>query len=221
VAGVTSPAQPELRAVRAPLLIPLLLLADSLLAQSPMPAMHPKQGIADMLLEYMSARYPDAPRQRDLLYISVRHQRLFLVRDGLLLADFPVATSSNGLGSSQDSFRTPTGLHRVAEKHGADVPPLGILKDREFNGQLADPDFGGVDKDWITSRILWLEGLEPGVNKGPGLDSYDRYIYIHGTANERSVGTPSSRGCVRMRNADVIALFTEVPVGALVVILDN
>ncbi|MEZ4739014.1 MAG: L,D-transpeptidase [Flavobacteriales bacterium] len=93
--------------------------------------------------------------------------------------------------------------------------------DRRFTGDLADPDFAGVDKDWITSRILWLEGLEPGINQGGSVDSHDRYIYIHGTANERSLGTASSMGCVRMRNDDVIDLFERVPLGALVVILDN
>jgi len=183
--------------------------------------MHPKQGLIDLLMECMEARYPGHPADGDLLYVSVARQRLFHVRGGMLLTEFPIATSSNGLGSAQDSYRTPTGLHRVAEKHGEDVPPLGILKDREFSGALVDPDFSGVDKDWITSRILWLDGLEPGVNKGASVDSYERCIYIHGTANERSVGAPSSRGCIRMRNADVIALFDQVPVGALVVIFDN
>jgi hypothetical protein len=95
------------------------------------------------------------------------------------------------------------------------------LRDREFTGTFADPDFAGVDKDWITSRVLWLEGLEEGVNRGGAVDSRERMIYIHGTANERSVGTPSSMGCIRMRNDDIISLYDLVPVGTLVVILDN
>jgi len=180
-----------------------------------------KQGVIDMLMEYMAVRYPEHDIDGDVLYISVQRQRLFDVKAGKLLGDYPIATASRGLGAEVDTYKTPTGLHRVGEKFGDEVPPLGILKDRVFTGQLADTDFAGVDKDWITSRILWLEGLEPGVNQGGTVDSHDRFIYIHGTANERSVGSPSSMGCIRMRNADIIALYDRVPVGALVVVLDN
>jgi len=184
-------------------------------------AQQPKQGLIDLLMEYMEARYAEQDARRDLLYISVQRQSLFHVRGGQLLAEYPIATASAGLGSKVDSYRTPTGLHRVSEKIGDSLPPLGILRDRAFTGAFADPDFAGVDKDWITSRILWLSGLEPGVNQGGTVDSHERFIYIHGTANEKSVGTPSSMGCVRMRNSDIIALFEQLPVGALVVILDN
>lgn len=190
-------------------------------AAMPSFAQQPKQGLIDLLMEYMDARYPDHDMRGDLLYISVKRQELFHVRNGLLIAEYPVATATAGLGSDVDSYRTPTGLHRVTEKIGEQVPPLGILRDREFTGAFADPDFAGVDKDWITSRILWLSGLESGVNQGGAVDSHERYIYIHGTANERSVGMPSSMGCVRMRNSDIIALFEQVPTGSLVVILDN
>ncbi len=182
---------------------------------------HPKQGVADMLLEYLHVRYPGQDLSGTVLYISISKQRLYHVEGGKMLHDYPIATATNGLGAQQNSFRTPTGLHRVSEKYGDDVPMYGILKDRMFTGELADPDFAGIDKDWITSRILWLDGLEPGVNQGGDRDSHGRYIYIHGTANERSLGTPSSRGCVRMANADVIRLYELVPVGALVAILDN
>jgi hypothetical protein len=182
---------------------------------------HPKQGVADLLMEYMQVRYSAYPLEGDLLYVSVVRQRLFHLQGGKLVAELPIATASNGLGTERDSYRTPTGLHRIAEKIGGDVPPFGILKDRMFTGEIADPDFAGVDKDRITSRVLWLEGLEPGHNQGGDVDSYERYIYIHGTANERSIGTPSSRGCIRMLNADVIALYDKVPEGTLVVVLDN
>jgi lipoprotein-anchoring transpeptidase ErfK/SrfK len=181
----------------------------------------PKQGLIDLLLEYLGARYPGHSTPEDVLYVSVQRQTLFHVRTGRLVAEYPIATASAGLGSTQDSYRTPTGLHRISEKIGDGVPPLGILKDRVFTGEYADPDFAGVDKDWITSRVLWLDGLEPGVNQGGNVDSHARYIYIHGTANERSVGTASSKGCIRMRNTDVIALYDQVPVGAWVVVLDN
>ena len=184
-------------------------------------AEHPKQGLVDLLLEYLDARYSGLDLLGDILYVSVHRQALYHVREGSLVSVYPVATASRGSGSETDSFRTPLGMHRVSDKVGDGVPPLGILKDRIFTGELADTDFAGVDKDWITSRILWLDGLEPGINKGGSLDSHDRMIYIHGTANERSVGTPSSMGCIRMYNADVIKLYDVVPVGSLVVILDN
>lgn len=181
----------------------------------------PQQGLVDMLLEYLQVRYPNHGIDGDVLYISVNRQQLFHVRGKLLFKVYPVATAKAGLGEQDGSWRTPKGLHRISEKYGDGVPELGILRDRVFTGEIADPDFAGVDKDWITSRILWLEGLEPGVNQGGQVDSHSRYIYIHGTANEKSVGTASSMGCVRMRNADVIHLFDQVPLGALVVILDN
>lgn len=182
---------------------------------------HPKQGLADMLMEYLSVRYTEVDLGGHVLYVSIHRQMLYHVHQGHLLHEYPVATSSNGTGSLRDSYRTPTGLHRICEKAGDDVPPYGILKDRRFTGELADPDFAGVDKDWITSRVLWLDGLEPGHNRGGEVDSHDRLIYIHGTANERSIGAPSSRGCIRMRNMDVIQLHAQVPVGTLVVVLDN
>ncbi len=181
----------------------------------------PKQGLIELLMEYMEARYPEHHANGDLLYISVRRQTLFHVRNGRLQAEYPVSTALAGLGSEVDSYRTPMGLHCIEEKFGDTTPPLGILKDRTFTGEFADPDFAGIDKDWITSRILWLDGMEPGVNQGQNVDSHERYIYIHGTANERSLGMASSMGCIRMRNADVIALYDRIPIGTLVVILDN
>ncbi|HQV53822.1 MAG TPA: L,D-transpeptidase [Flavobacteriales bacterium] len=182
---------------------------------------HPKQAYIDFLLEYMEVRYPDHPRTGTLLYVSLDQQRIFLVKEGMLLKVYPVATASNGPGMEVNSNRTPTGLHMIGKKIGDNVPKMGILSERLYTGQLADPDRIGDDIDLITSRILWLEGLEPGVNKGGDNDSYQRCIYIHGTANERSIGSPSSHGCVRMLNADVIELYESVPTGALVVILDN
>jgi hypothetical protein len=204
------------------ILISLCFLADLRATGDSLPSpAHPRQGYVDMMLEYMEARYRDLDLQQDLLYVSVHRQLLFHVKDGVLVAEYPIATASNGLGTLRDTYRTPTGLHRISEKIGEEVPPFGILKDRQFTGALADPEFAGSDRDWITSRILWLEGLEPGHNQGGDHDSHDRFIYIHGTANERSIGMPSSRGCIRMRNADVIDLFERVPVGTVVLVADD
>lgn len=185
------------------------------------PVVQPRQGLVDMLMEYLEVRYPNHSLGDHVLYVSVRRQRLFHVRAGRLLAEYEVATARNGLGAERDSYKTPTGLHRINGKLGDGVPLFGVLRDREYTGMINDPDSSDPDKDWITTRILWLDGLEPGVNKGGSVDSRERFIYIHGTANESSVGQPTSMGCVRMRNVDIVALFDGVPDGALVVILDN
>jgi len=183
-------------------------------------ASQPKQALADFLLEYMEARYSGLDIDGDVLYVSVRSQRMYHVRGRMMHKEYVISTSAKGLGGEQDSYRTPTGLHYVRERFGAGLPPWSILRDREPTGKIADSTASGT-RDVITSRILWLCGMESGVNEGGNVDSHARWIYIHGTADECSLGTPSSRGCVRMRNCDVIELFDQVPVGALVVIYDN
>jgi hypothetical protein len=179
------------------------------------------QAIVDFLLEYLAVRYPEVPFEDDLLYVSIHRQTLFHVKRGRSLAVYNVSTARRGIGNTVNSYRTPTGLHRVAVKYGEGVPELGILRDRIYTGEQADPDAPGEDGDLITSRILWLEGLEEHVNRGGHVDSKARHIYIHGTANERAIGTACSKGCVRMLNSDVIQLFDAVPAGTPVVILDN
>lgn len=179
-----------------------------------------KQALADFLLEYMEARYPSIDVDGDVLYVSVRSQRMHHVRGRRMLKEYVISTSANGLGSEQDSYRTPTGLHHVRERIGAGLPAWSVLKDRVPTGEVADSTHQET-RDVITSRILWLSGLESGLNQGGNVDSYGRWIYIHGTADEHSLGAPSSHGCIRMANRDIIALFEEIPVGTLVVIYDN
>jgi len=179
-----------------------------------------KQGLADMLLEYVHIRYPGTDLSRDVIYVSAQRQRLFHLRGGHVVGDYPISTSAAGLGSEWDSFRTPQGLHYVREKIGEGCRPWSILRWRTVTSEVADSS-GNAGDDVITSRILRLAGMEGGVNAGGEVDSFERSIYIHGTADERSLGRPGSHGCVRMRNRDVIELFSQVPVGSLVVILDN
>ncbi|HMU13402.1 MAG TPA: L,D-transpeptidase [Flavobacteriales bacterium] len=179
-----------------------------------------KQALADFCLEYMEVRYPGVDLNGDILYVSVQRQRMFHVRERTMLREYMISTSTQGPGTERNSYRTPTGLHHVSERIGEGVPMWGILKERLFTGELADSTCTD-DRDVITSRILWLRGLESGVNTGGNVDSHDRWIYIHGTVNEGSIGTPSSRGCIRMRNTDIITLFNEIPTGTLVLILDN
>lgn len=152
--------------------------------------------------------------------VSVSQQRLFLERGGWILKAYPVSTSKFGVGNRQGSERTPLGRHEVAEKIGGQADNLAIFRDRRDTGQRAQVNLKSAasDSDFITTRILWLRGLEPGHNQGGDVDSYDRMIYIHGTADEGLIGTPASHGCIRMKNADVMDLFGRVETGTSVII---
>lgn len=184
-------------------------------------ARHPRQGLADLFMEYVTVRYGAFERPEHILYVSVHRQRMYHLHRGMLGQEYVISTATNGLGHERDSYRTPTGLHRVAEKHGEGVPLAGILKDRGYTGEVADLEQPDKAQDVITTRLLWLDGLESGINKGGTVDSYDRMIYIHGTGDESCLGRPASRGCVRMSNQDVLDLFDRIPVGSWVVILDD
>lgn len=155
------------------------------------------------------------------ILINISEQKLYLLRSRQVLAAYSVSTSRYGTGNQADSQKTPLGLHRVAEKIGNGCGLGEIIKARVPTGQLVniirEPRSGG--QDVITTRVLWLEGLEPGVNRGLSVDSYERYIYIHGTPEEGLIGQPASIGCIRMKNADVMALFGGVDEGTLVLIL--
>ncbi|MBI5394545.1 MAG: L,D-transpeptidase [Verrucomicrobia bacterium] len=151
------------------------------------------------------------------MVVSIERQRLALFRAGALAAEWPVSTSRFGVGSLRDSFKTPLGLHRIAEKIGADLPLDTVFKGRKPVPRPPTSDLR-PSTDLIMSRILWLDGSEPGLNRGGDVDSHDRYIYIHGTVHEDRIGTPDSHGCVRMRNADVAALFEQVEQGTPVMI---
>ena len=198
----------------------LLLLTVSLCGWAQPKEPPVKQALADFLLEYMEVSYPALDTDGDVLYVSVRSQRMYHVRARQMMKEYVISTSAKGLGSEQDSYRTPTGLHYVRQRIGAGLPPWSVLKDRVPTGEIADSN-SVETRDVITSRILWLCGMESGLNAGGNVDSFGRWIYIHGTADECSLGTPSSHGCIRMRNSDVITLFDQIPLGALVVIYDN
>jgi len=179
-----------------------------------------KQLLAEFLLEYMEVRYPGVDLKREILYVSVHSQRLYHIHDQQLIREYVISTSAKGLGEVKDSERTPTGLHQVQERIGEGLPAFIILEERKFTGEQAVP-CSERSTDRITARILWLSGLEDGANRGGKVDSHARHIYIHGTADECSLGRPSSHGCIRMNNSDVIELFDKVPTGTLVVIYDN
>ncbi|MFO8153172.1 L,D-transpeptidase family protein [Thioalkalivibrio sp.] len=161
---------------------------------------------------------------RPILVVRIDEQRLYVVDRGHPPEHYPVSTAANGVGNREGSGQTPLGLHRVARRIGDAAPAGTVFRGRVATGEIApvltDPGQHGPG-DRITSRILWLEGLEAGHNRGGKLDSFGRYIYIHGTDEEGRIGTPASHGCVRMRNADIIALFPRVPLHSLVLILPD
>jgi UDP-N-acetylmuramate--alanine ligase len=151
-----------------------------------------------------------------MLLVGLGRQTLHLVERGTVRKRYAVSTSRYGVGNREGSNQTPLGVHRIREKYGAGAPSGRIFVDRQDTGR--DWDGSTEGENLILSRILRLEGLEDGVNRGPGIDSYERYIYIHGTSREDRIGVPISHGCVCMRNRDVIELFDLVEEGTLVVI---
>jgi L,D-transpeptidase YbiS len=153
--------------------------------------------------------------------ISIPEQRLRLLDDGgTVLADYPVSTALNGPGERKNSGCTPRGKHIVRAKIGAGQPVGAVFIGRRPTGEVWSPELAAEHpaRDFILSRILWLSGCEVGVNRLGDVDSMQRYIYIHGTPDTEPMGVPRSHGCIRMRNADVIALFDQVPVGTPVII---
>jgi len=142
------------------------------------------------------------------LMVDVDLQLLQVYQNHSLTASYPISTAKNGLGNEDGSYQTPIGFHEIVEKIGADQPINMLFKARQATGELAKIDDSSyVAQDTITSRILWLSGLEQGVNLGECVDTKQRYIYIHGTADEAHLGQAVSHGCIRMKNSDVIALF--------------
>jgi lipoprotein-anchoring transpeptidase ErfK/SrfK len=149
-------------------------------------------------------------RSQPKIDISIRDQRLRLKRGNKTVRSYPISSSRFGLGTEEGSMKTPTGKFRVADKIGHDAAQGTIFKARvalDPNDPLPETE------DFVTSRILWLDGLEE-----HNANTKDRFIYIHGTKHEDRIGTPDSHGCIRMRNADVIDLFTLVEEGTPVII---
>lgn len=131
---------------------------------------------------------------------------------------YVISTGKNGIGEQENTGKTPRGWHRVAQKFGAQSPKNAVFIARKPTGEVYNTELATQypERDWILSRILWLDGLENGFNKGEGCDTMQRYIYIHGTPDTQPMGVPMSHGCVRMRNEEIIELFDLVPEDALV-----
>jgi lipoprotein-anchoring transpeptidase ErfK/SrfK len=156
--------------------------------------------------------------------ISLPAQTLELFDDkGKLLRSYSVSTSKNGAGEQCDSDCTPRGKHIIRAKIGAGLPLNAVFVGRRPTGEVYTSDLGGryPERDWILTRILWLSGCEPGVNRLRQVDTMRRLVYIHGTSDEQRIGEPVSHGCIRMRNRDVVELFDQVAPGTPVDILET
>jgi len=151
-----------------------------------------------------------------LIRVSIRNQRLSLLHYGKPVKIYSVSTAKRGAGNRKDSLQTPLGRHRIYAKIGGRAVRGAIFKDRKNTGRVWD----GKDRsgDLILSRILRLEGMEKGVNKGGVVDTRSRYIYIHGTSHRKTIGRPASHGCVTMKCEDIIDLYKRVKKGDPVVI---
>ncbi len=155
-----------------------------------------------------------------LIHISTQVLELF-DDGGKLLRRFPVSSGLNGVGEENGSFCTPRGKHVIRARIGAGQPENTVLVQRRPTGELYTPQLGAQHpgRDWILTRILWLSGCESGFNRSGTCDTMRRYIYIHGTPESTPLGKPGSRGCVRMRNAEMVELFDLVQVGTNVEIV--
>ena len=145
--------------------------------------------------------------------ISISKQRLYLFEDSKLIRSYPVSSSAYGEGQVENSLKTPLGMHIIKSKIGTNVDKYHFFVSREHIAQKVKIIHENVDSedDFITSRIMWLEGLKDGFNKGTNVDSFSRYIYIHGTHEEGLIGKKASHGCIRMLNHDVLELYDLIP----------
>ena len=151
--------------------------------------------------------------------ISITNQELTLKDNDEIVRIYKISSSKFGEGSEEDSYKTPLGKHEIKKMIGEGIALGGRFIGRVHTGEIF-PIYSNqeiyVEEDVVQSRILWLAGLEDKLNKGEGVDSFSRYIYIHGTPEEWLLGTKASKGCIRMSNKDVIDLFDKVHEGMVV-----
>ena len=157
------------------------------------------------------------------IQVSIAEQRLQLIEDAHTLLDVSVATAKNGPGEKSGSECTPRGMHQIRAKIGANCPENTVFVGRRPTGERYHRELRVQfpNRDWILTRILWLSGLEPGKNRLGDVDTMRRYVYIHGCPDDDKMGIPSSHGCIKMRNSDVISLFDLVETGTRVNIMEG
>jgi hypothetical protein len=162
-------------------------------------------------------RYREAVQGR-WIRIRISTQLLELLEANEVVASYAVSTAVKGIGERMGSEQTPLGRHEVRELIGEGAPVGAVFVGRRATGEICTPELQAAnsERDWILSRVIWLSGLEEGRNLGGEVDTFARYIYIHGAPDSEPVGEPRSHGCIRMRNSDVIALFDAIEIGTLV-----
>tara|TARA_B100000575_G_C23062434_1_gene611685 strand:- start:642 stop:1232 length:591 start_codon:yes stop_codon:yes gene_type:complete len=165
-------------------------------------------------------------KNRDLpsnyICVKIKNQKLYYIEGKNIKNVYSISSSAIGVGNKAGSNKTPLGIHKIKSKIGDNAPINARFIGRKLTGEITDiiSDTSKGDYDIISTRIMWLSGEENGVNKGDGIDSFKRYIYIHGTNEEGRIGIPSSHGCIRMKNNDIISLFNSISIGTLVVIIN-
>jgi hypothetical protein len=163
------------------------------------------------LISLAPALRADGPSR---VIISVKEQKLMLMGNGARIATYPISTSKFGLGDAWGHMTTPLGFLQVAEKIGDHAPEGAVFRNRRFTGEILKPNAPG--RDPVITRIIWLKGLQP-----ENAHAFSRCIYIHGTPEERTIGRPASYGCIRMKSRDVAELYAQLPIGALVEIVND
>lgn len=184
---------------------------NSLLNSAPM--FRPAILLAGLLVAFSVARAEVAVFP-DRVIVSVEEQKLVLVQGGAQVATYPVSTSKFGIGDAWGRMTTPLGFLQVAQKIGDHAPVGGVFHNRRFTGEVLSPNAPG--RDPVTTRIIWLRGLEAG-----NAHAFARCIYIHGTPQEKFIGRPASYGCIRMKSADVADLYNQLNLGSLVQIVPD
>ncbi len=150
-----------------------------------------------------------------MIIISIAEQLLYHRRRTGVFYAYPVSTAIAGSGNINGSLKTPLGMHRICDRIGEGLPFFTAFVGRIPIG-IYDPAHDDHGHDWILTRILWLEGMETGKNRRGCVDTRSRFIYIHGTHDEARIGMPASRGCIRMRNADMLELFEHAHIGEII-----
>ena len=172
------------------------------------------------VLDRLELQYPNYAKKHPVVLVDTSEQEMYLYVKKQLKKIYSISTGIKGEGNKKGSDQTPLGAHIVRDKIGDNASLGAIFVGRKNTGEIADiiREPRTVEGDFVTTRILWLDGLEKGKNRGGDVDSHSRFIYIHGTIEEGLIGKKASHGCIRMYNRDVIKVFDKLPVGSLVYI---
>ena len=167
--------------------------------------------ISELIVDFISSKY-SKEKLDNFIYIGIKRQKLYFFVANIISKIYKVSTSLKGAGNEISSYKTPLGLHFIYEKIGNNAPIGTLFINKKNTNKIVEIDSLTLNqnKDEITTRLMSLMGKELNINKGGRVDTFKRGIYIHGTSNEKSIGKPSSHGCIRMKNNDIIELFNSV-----------